>query len=81
MARNGGRHDLVIFESNTDVERPFTYRVDYVRVSFVDDTSFEPEIGAINQDVPTDGTLVQLSHLRNVDDGREDGQQQSGGSQ
>ena len=35
----------------------------------------------INTDVSEDGATIQLSQLRNVDDGRTSAQQQTGGSQ
>ena len=76
-----GQNDLlrVGFFSNDS----FTYNVNYFRVNLSAEEEFAPTgtEGGLNADVPTDGTILRLSDLRNVDDGREDNQQQSGGTQ
>lgn len=62
---------LYISISSTGVtppdERPFTYRVNYVRIRF--DGTEEFIIRSLNNQVSEDPQMVQLSQLRNVDDG------------
>ena len=73
--RNGGRHDLVLFESNTAPERPFTYTVNYVRVSFVASTSFNPTGGgggaSINEGISETVNGLNLNQFYGVDDGED----------
>ena len=54
---------------NTSANRPFTYRVDHVRVNFNSSTEeFLPGPG-MNGNISTDPTQITLSTLRGVDDG------------
>ena len=70
----GGAIEVLIFD-NTD-PRDYDFTVDFIRLR-VDgrDTPFEPTGGGaanINETVPTNGAVLQLSQLRNVDDGVEE---------
>ena len=49
-------------------QRPFTYTVNYMRIRFSGTNEFA-STGNINTSIPTDGSILRLSDLRNVDDG------------
>lgn len=78
LTRNRGRsHELVIFEGEGD-DRPFTYTIDYIRASFVDNTSFEPTGTAtggggdpINEGISETIDGLNLNQFYGVDDGED----------
>ena len=82
LINNGGAFDFIIFDNQGD--RPYDATVDYLRWNLSGTGRFDPTGGGgteINQTVSDIPGEVRLSQLRNVDDGREDNQQQTGGSQ